>query len=114
MPLRLPRLTPIVDVDLCRLRGLEPLAVLDAFLRGGARFIQLRDKSLSTGDRGALAAGAVEQAHAAGARLVINARAAVARLSGADGVHVGQEDLSVDDVRRVVGETAIVGLSTHD
>ena len=41
----LPALYPILDVDLCRERRLDPLAVLDAFLAGGARFIQLRDKT---------------------------------------------------------------------
>jgi thiamine-phosphate pyrophosphorylase len=114
MPLRLPRLYPIVDVDLCRERGLDPLAVLDAFLAGGARFLQLRDKSPSTRDRVAVADAAVARVRAAGARLIINDRPDVARLSGADGVHVGQDDLSVEDVRKVLGPDAIVGLSTHD
>jgi thiamine-phosphate pyrophosphorylase len=56
----------------------------------------------------------VRAAHAAGARLVVNDRADVARLAGADGVHVGQDDLSAYDVRRIVGDEAIVGVSTHD
>jgi thiamine-phosphate pyrophosphorylase len=114
MPLRLQPLYPIVDVDVCRLRGLDPLAVLDAFLAGGARFIQLRDKTPRTGPLVALAAAAVARAHAAGAALIVNDRADVAALSGADGVHVGQDDLPVEDVRRVLGDDAIVGLSTHD
>lgn len=114
MPLRLPPLYPIVDVDICRLRGLDPLAVLDAFLAGGARFIQLRDKTTRTGPLVALADGAVARAHAAGARLIVNDRADVAKVAGADGVHVGQDDLPVDDVRRILGDEAIVGLSTHD
>ena len=110
----LPRLYPILDVDLCRERGIEPLALLAAFLAGGARFIQLRDKTSSGGERLAMADTLVRLAHAAGARLVINDRADVARMSGADGVHVGQDDLPVEDVRRIVGPDAIVGLSTHD
>jgi thiamine-phosphate pyrophosphorylase len=52
-------------------------------------------------------------AHRAGATLIINDRADIALLSGAHGVHVGQTDLTPDDVRRVVGASAIVGLSTH-
>jgi thiamine-phosphate pyrophosphorylase len=52
-------------------------------------------------------------AHAAGALVIVNDRADIARLSAADGVHVGQEDLSVAAVRRLLGESAIVGLSTH-
>jgi thiamine-phosphate pyrophosphorylase len=110
----LPRLYPILDVDLCRERRLEPLAVLAAFLAGGATFLQLRDKTRSTAERLALADAVVERAHAAGARVIINDRADIARLSGADGVHVGQDDLAVDDVRRILGPDAIVGLSTHD
>jgi thiamine-phosphate pyrophosphorylase len=110
----LPRLYPILDVDLCRARGLEPLAVLAAFLDGGASFLQLRDKTPSTAERLRLAEAAVSRAHPAGARLIVNDRADIARLSGADGVHVGQDDLSVDEVRRIVGPGAIVGLSTHD
>jgi thiamine-phosphate pyrophosphorylase len=110
----LPRLYPILDVDLCRERRLEPLAVLAAFLAGGATFLQLRDKSPSTAGRLALADAVVAQAHAAGARVIINDRVDVARLAGADGVHVGQEDLAVDDARRILGPDAIVGLSTHD
>ncbi|OLC79222.1 MAG: thiamine-phosphate diphosphorylase [Acidobacteria bacterium 13_1_40CM_4_65_8] len=52
-------------------------------------------------------------AHQAGATLIVNDRADLARLSGADGVHVGQDDLAPAAVRRVVGDDAIVGLSTH-
>lgn len=110
----LPRLYPILDIDLCRERRLEPLAVLAAFLAGGARFLQLRDKTLSTAERLACADAVVAHAHAAGARIIVNDRPDIARLSGADGVHVGQDDLSVDEARRIVGPEAIVGVSTHD
>ena len=110
----LPRLYPILDIDVCRERHLEPLAVLAAFLSGGARLIQLRDKTPSTGERLALADAVVARAHAAGAQIIINDRPDIARLSGADGVHVGQDDLSVSDARRIVGDDAIVGVSTHD
>lgn len=52
-------------------------------------------------------------ARAAGAIFIVNDRADIAALAGADGVHVGQDDLPPQSVRRVVGGTAIVGLSTH-
>jgi thiamine-phosphate pyrophosphorylase len=104
----------ILDVSLCGERRLEPLAVLDAFLEGGARLIQLRDKTPSSAARLALADAAVARARAAGALLIVNDRADIAAMSGADGVHVGQEDLGVDDVRAMLGSDAIVGLSTHD
>ena len=110
----LPVLYPILDIDLCRERRLEPLAVLSAFLAGGASFIQLRDKTPSSSERLRTAEGAVARAHAAGARLLVNDRPDIARLAGADGIHVGQDDLSVDEARRILGPDAIVGLSTHD
>jgi thiamine-phosphate pyrophosphorylase len=108
------RLYAILDVPLCDVRGLDPLATLDAFLAGGARLIQLRDKTPSTRDLLALADAAVARVHAAGGRLIVNDRADIATLSGADGVHVGQDDLAVEDVRAIVGGDAIVGISTHD
>ena len=56
---------------------------------------------------------AVAAAHAAGALLVVNDRPDVARLAGADGVHVGQDDLAPADVRALL-PGGIVGVSTHD
>ena len=52
-------------------------------------------------------------ARAGGARVIVNDRADVARLAGAAGVHVGQDDLSPSAVRTLVGAEAVVGLSTH-
>jgi thiamine-phosphate pyrophosphorylase len=104
----------ILDVTLCHERRLEPLAVLDAFLAGGARLIQLRDKTSSSAARLALADAAVARAHPAGAVLIVNDRADIAVMSGADGVHVGQDDLAVEEVRALLGPDAIVGISTHD
>jgi len=107
-------LYPIIDTGLCAVRAIDPRALAEAFLRGGARLIQLRDKSVMSSERLSLADDLVRRARAAGAEIVINDRADIARLSGADGVHVGQDDLMVDDARAVVGERAIVGVSTHD
>ena len=59
------------------------------------------------------AAAIVERAHALGAIVIVNDRADIARLTGADGVHIGQTDLTPGDVRAIVGDTALVGLSTH-
>jgi thiamine-phosphate pyrophosphorylase len=88
--------------------------VLRAFLDGGATFIQLRDKQSSSGAKLALADAAMAMARAAGARLVVNDRPDLARMAGADGVHVGQDDLPVEDARRIAGADALVGVSTHD
>ena len=61
----------------------------------------------------AIAAALVEVAHQADARLIVNDRADFAVLAGADGVHVGQEDLTPAEVRSITGPAPIVGLSTH-
>ena len=61
----------------------------------------------------ATASAIVELAHRHHARVVINDRADIARLTGADGVHVGQEDLTPAAIRAVAGDVSIVGLSTH-
>jgi thiamine-phosphate pyrophosphorylase len=104
----------VLDVALCRERALDPLAVLDGFLAGGAGLIQLRDKSPASADRLALADAAVARVRAAGGRLIVNDRADIAVMSGAHGVHVGQDDLTVADVRAIVGGASMVGISTHD
>jgi thiamine-phosphate pyrophosphorylase len=104
----------IIDVDVCAAHQLDPAAVAFASLRGGALLLQLRQKQQgSSGAFLSLADRVVEQARRHGAQVIVNDRADVAKLSGADGVHVGQEDLSPDDVRAIVGASAIVGLSTH-
>jgi thiamine-phosphate pyrophosphorylase len=61
----------------------------------------------------ATASAIVQLAHHHHAIVVINDRADIARLAGADGVHVGQEDLAPAAVRALIGDSSIVGLSTH-
>ena len=110
---RLPPLNAIVDVDLARREGWNPLDLASAFLDGGARFLQLRAKHAASGELLDLASAVVERVHAAGGLLVVNDRADIARLAGADGVHVGQDDLAPAAVRLVTGGLAFVGLSTQ-
>jgi thiamine-phosphate pyrophosphorylase len=88
-------------------------AFLDAILGAGVDVVQLREKQAEAGDL--LRWGAVFQraARRHGALFVLNDRPDVAAALGADGVHVGQNDLPVPAARSVVGGDAIVGLSTH-
>jgi thiamine-phosphate pyrophosphorylase len=109
----IPSLTAILDADLAARAGWPLLELAAAYLRGGARFLQLRAKSMHGDKFLATAAALVQLAHRHDASVVINDRADLARLSGADGVHVGQDDLAPSAVRVLVGEAAIVGLSTH-
>ena len=86
---------------------------LDGALRGGADLVQLRDKTATDAEITAAAAWAAERCAAHGALFIVNDRPDLALATGADGVHVGQDDTPVADARAVVGEDAIVGLSTH-
>jgi thiamine-phosphate pyrophosphorylase len=91
----------------------RPREFLERALRGGVDVIQLRDKTLD--DDGLVAAARAFRAAAdgAGALFVLNDRPELVDACGADGVHVGQDDMPVDRARELVGEDAIVGLSTH-
>ena len=106
-------LCAIVDVDAAARAGWRPVDLARAFIAGGARFLQLRAKAMPGGGLLETASAIVELAHDCGALAVINDRADIARLACADGVHVGQDDLAPAAVRLLVGEHAIVGLSTH-
>jgi thiamine-phosphate pyrophosphorylase len=111
--LNLPSLNAIVDVDAAARAGWTPIDLTRAFLDGGARFLQLRAKHLPGAAFLDLALAVVEAARPAGATVIVNDRADIARLSGAAGVHIGQEDLTLPAVRTVIGSDALVGLSTH-
>jgi len=80
---------------------------------GGASIIQLREKDLS--DRELLERARRVRAWTAkaGVLFIVNDRPDVARLAEADGVHVGQDELTVKDARRIVGPNALIGVSTH-
>jgi thiamine-phosphate pyrophosphorylase len=103
------RLYALVDPDRDGGRDLAELARL--VTRGGATLVQLRDKH---GDTRAMVerARAVKAALAPfGVPLLINDRVDVALAAGADGAHVGQDDMAVADARRLLGPKAIIGLS---
>jgi thiamine-phosphate pyrophosphorylase len=107
------RLYVICDEDVCAQAGWTLTDFASACLNGGARLLQLRMKHAAGRSFLDEATAIAERSHAAGATVIVNDRADVARLSGADGVHVGQEDLSPEQVRAVCGDGVIVGLSTH-
>lgn len=109
----LPPVYPIVDVDLCRLRGVDPRALARACVDGGARLLQIRQKAPGTGAFVSLTRSIVEDGASRGVLVIVNDRADVAAMAGAAGVHVGQQDLPVPAVRAIAGADAIIGLSTH-
>lgn len=80
---------------------------------GGATFVQLREKGMSTGELVAAAKPIASICRAAGVPFVIDDDVEAARLSGADGVHVGQSDTACAAARAALGEDAIVGVSAE-
>jgi thiamine-phosphate pyrophosphorylase len=104
------RLYPITDRGIS---GRSHALQVEALSRGGARIIQLREKHLSPRDFLAEAEAAFRTARANGARLIVNDRLDLALALGADGVHLGQTDLPPIAARRLLGEDAIIGYSTH-
>jgi thiamine-phosphate pyrophosphorylase len=103
------RLNAIVDPERAGGQNLANLAIRCA--RGGATLVQLRDKHSETRTM-VEEARAIKQVLAPLAvPLVINDRLDVAMAAGADGVHLGQDDMAVEDARRLLGPKAIIGLS---
>lgn len=82
-----------------------------AAVHGGATIVQLRDKSAGTRDLVEQARALRQVCASRGIPLIINDRVDVALASGADGVHVGQSDMPLEDARRLLGPDAIVGVS---
>jgi thiamine-phosphate pyrophosphorylase len=86
---------------------------LDRALAGGVDLFQLRDKDAGDDELLPAAEFARARCRAAGALFLLNDRPDLAAACGADGVHVGQDDMPVARARELVGDDAIVGLSTH-
>lgn len=80
-------------------------------VRGGASFIQLRDKRASAREFYAGALAAIDAAE--GARILINDRVDIAMAVKAGGVHLGQDDMPPGKARALLGDAAIIGFSTH-
>jgi thiamine-phosphate pyrophosphorylase len=107
----LPPLYAIVDpLD----TGRDPVALADALLAGGARVLQLRLKQATPRTLYALAAAIHPRARAADALFLVNDRPDIARAVGADGVHLGQDDVPLAVARQLLGPDALIGISTHD
>ena len=94
-------------------RGHEPVALARILLDAGARVMQLRLKDASSREMLATARAIAPMCRERGATFIVDDRADVAMLSGADGVHLGQEDLPLDAARRLVGPSMTIGVSTH-
>ena len=83
-------------------------------INGGADAIQLREKAISDSDFISLAGEVRDLTAKRGTLLIINDRVNVARELNADGVHLGQKDISVSAARDIIGNEKVIGVSTHN
>ncbi len=104
------KLYVLITESLCRH---DWYATAEAALRGGADCLQLREKELPDAELVARVRRLTALCHDHDALLIVNDRADIAAAAGADGVHLGQNDLPVAGARRVLPTHAIVGKSTH-
>jgi thiamine-phosphate pyrophosphorylase len=112
MGVTLPRLYAILDRAQTGERSIAD--VCEALLAGGARLIQYRDKGATSRELFERSRPLLAQIRGRGGTFIVNDRADVALAVGADGVHVGQDDLPVEMARAVVGAGRMVGFSTHN
>ena len=101
----------IVDRDASG--GRDMAAIAAAAIRGGADVLQLREKRATNAQVRRDAERLLALTRAAGIPLIINDRIEVARETGADGVHLGQQDPPVAQARRLLGPDRLIGKSTH-
>ncbi|MCA1577910.1 MAG: thiamine phosphate synthase [Acidobacteria bacterium] len=108
---RLPPVYPITDT---RISGLSHAEQVALFADGGATVVQLRDKHASGSQFYGQAKAALAVAADRGVRIVINDRVDVALALGGVDVHLGQNDLPPEAARRLLGDDAVIGFSTHN
>jgi thiamine-phosphate pyrophosphorylase len=102
----------IVDLDFLNQRRVDPLAFADAVLSARPAALQLRAKSAAARDTLELLRAIQARASARGVPLFANDRPDLALLAGCSGVHLGQDDVTLADARRLAPELAL-GVSTH-
>jgi len=108
----------IADPSCYAKNGNEDLDVFFDALRealaGGLRLVQYRDKTRARGEMFQIAKQLRQITKKEGAALIINDEIDLAMAVKADGVHLGQDDFPVEMARRLLGKTALIGLSTHN
>ncbi len=88
--------------------------MVEAALKHGVNVVQLREKTLPKDELVALGKSLVPLCHSYGVPLIVNDSPEIALASGADGVHLGQEDMSPKKAREILGEDKIIGVSAHN
>jgi thiamine-phosphate pyrophosphorylase len=111
--MKLPAFYPVLDTEMAIRCGVEPVAAAAQILKAGARILQFRHKPFLSREAFGWLERIAELTHDAGAMLVVNDRADLAKLFGA-ALHLGQDDLTPAAARRVVESDTVVGFSTHN
>jgi len=111
--MKLPAFYPILDTNIAIRRGVEPVHAAQQILDAGAQILQFRHKGFLSREAFGWLEHIAVLTQAAGATLVVNDRADLAKLFNA-ALHLGQEDLLPSIARRVVGSDTMVGFSTHN
>jgi thiamine-phosphate pyrophosphorylase len=116
--LKLPKLYAILDIELATKRSSKttdpnPIATAEALLRGGVKLLQYRHKGEFARHHWEECFALARLTHEYGALFIVNDRVDVALMSGADGVHLGQDDLPAVAARKLMGPSKIIGISTH-
>jgi thiamine-phosphate pyrophosphorylase len=107
---RLPQVYPITDTQISGLSHAEQVAI---FAERGATVVQIREKRATAFEFYEQARAALAIAAERGVHLIINDRVDITLATGATGVHLGQDDLPPEAARRLLGEDAVIGYSTH-
>ena len=111
--MRLPRVYPILDTASLEERGIPLQTAAAAFLEGGAGILQIRHKGHWSRDFFEAAKQVARLCREEGARFIVTDRADFAMLLEA-GLHLGQDDLSPRDARKLMGAEAEIGFSSHN
>lgn len=93
--------------------GKSNLECVKAMIEGGIKIIQYRDKTKSIKEKVKEAREIRELCKRNGVIFIVNDHVDIAILIDADGVHIGQDDMDPSDVRKLIGDNKIIGLSTH-
>jgi thiamine-phosphate pyrophosphorylase len=109
----LPCAPPDTSAADARTHGERLVRVTLAAIAGGVDIVQLREKHADQRELLGLASELARACAQRGALFIVNDSPALALESGADGVHVGQEDMPVAEARAIVGSGMVIGLSTH-
>jgi thiamine-phosphate pyrophosphorylase len=112
--MQLDRFYPILDSERLAAANVDPLELARVLLAAGARLMQFRHKAPYTRDAYEQAKALAKIVQQSGGRYIINDRADIALMVGADGVHLGQDDLPPSAVRKIAGDKLLIGFSTHN